>query len=168
MDAFVMAFNQVLEKKEPYIKHLKELFIKLADTQDLEKQQDLARTKHADLINDLRRYMNENTRQIQDQEEYNRRFSEMDARCKRAEERIAYLDGKMVEQLGQKEQIHRCLKKLEQCGESLAEFDAYGYDAGSGDRDGSCCAHRRRRWHSATDMRLQGFRILRLMERRFP
>ena len=124
MDASVMAFNQVLEKKEPYIKHLKELFIKLADTQDLEKQQDLARTKHADLINDLRRYMNENTRQIQDQEEYNRRFSEMDARCKRAEERIAYLDGKMVEQLGQKEQIHRCLKKLEQCGESLAEFDA--------------------------------------------
>ena len=124
MDAFVMAFNQVLEKKEPYIKHLKELFIKLADTQDLEKQQDLARTKHADLINDLRRYMNENTRQIQDQEEYNRRFSEMDARCKRAEERIAYLDGKMVEQLGQKEQIHRCLKKLEQCRKNLTEFDA--------------------------------------------
>ena len=122
-NAFVVVFNQVLEEKERHVSRLERLLAQFADTSGLEKQLEVARAEHTSLMNDLRCYINENTRQIQDQAEYNRRFSEMDAKCKAAEERIAYLDNEILEQFGQKEQIRRCLERLEQCGDSLTGFD---------------------------------------------
>lgn len=67
--------------------------------------------------------MEENTRQIQDQEEYNRRFSELDTECKKAEEEIGAIQKEILEQSGRKEQIRRCLDELRECGDILDEFD---------------------------------------------
>lgn len=74
-------------------------------------------------MNHLRCYMEENTRQIQDQEEYNRHFSEMDTECKKAEEEIACIEKEILAQSGRKEQIRRCLDEIRQCGDILEEFD---------------------------------------------
>lgn len=74
-------------------------------------------------MNNLRLYMEENTRQIQDQEEYNRHFSEMDTECKKAEEEIEAIQKESLEQSGRKEQIRRCLDELRECGDILDEFD---------------------------------------------
>ena len=49
-----------------------------------------------------RSYMRENTRILQDQEEYNRRFAEMDAECKAVEEQIAAVKQKILENTGRK------------------------------------------------------------------
>lgn len=95
----------------------------LADTSSLEKQLEEANRKHDDLMDSLHRYMEENTRQIQDQEAYNRHFSELDAECKQAEEQIAHLQEKILAQSARKEQIRRCLDELRECGNILEEFD---------------------------------------------
>lgn len=121
--AFVEAFNQMLGDKEQYIARFEEMLPLLAGTTKLEAQMTEAQTKHDELMNNLRRYMEENTRQIQDQKEYNRRFSELDARCKTAEEEIEAIQKELLSQSGRKEQIRRCLDELRECGDILEEFD---------------------------------------------
>lgn len=71
-----------------------------------------------------RSYMRENTRILQDQEEYNRRFAEMDQDCKTVEEQIAAIKQKILENTGRKELIRRCLEQLKLHGDLVAEFDA--------------------------------------------
>lgn len=121
--AFVEAFNQMLGDKEQYIVRFEEMLPLLADTTQLEAQMAEIQAKHDGLMDNLRRYMEENTRQIQDQEEYNRRFTELDAECKKAEEEITRLKEEILEQFARKEQIRRCLNELKQCGNILEEFD---------------------------------------------
>lgn len=121
--AFVEAFNQMLGDKEQYIARFEKMLPLLADTTELEAQMTEAQTKHNGLMDNLRRYMEENTRQIQDQEEYNHRFSELDAECKKAEEEIEAIQKELLSQSGRKEQIRRCLDELRECGDILEEFD---------------------------------------------
>lgn len=120
---FVEAFNQVLGDKDQYITRFEEMLPLLADTSGLEEQLAEAQDKHARLMDNLRRYMEENARQIQDQEEYNRRFTELDAECKEAEEEIDGIQKELLAQSGRKEQIRRCLDELRECGDILEEFD---------------------------------------------
>ena len=56
--------NLVSGDKEQYIARLEKMLPILADTSSLEKQLDAAQNKHGQLIGSLRRYMEENTRQI--------------------------------------------------------------------------------------------------------
>ena len=66
--------------------------------------------------------MVENTRRIQDQGEYNRRFAEMDASCQKAEEQVNSLQKQLLEQHGYREQISRSLSILKQCEDRLEKF----------------------------------------------
>ena len=121
--AFVEAFNRMLGDKEQHIARVEEMLPLLADTSKLERQLIEAQNKHSYLMDNLRLYMEENTRQIQDQEEYNRHFSQLDAKCKKAEEEIEAIQKEILEQSGRKEQICRCLNELRECGGILEEFD---------------------------------------------
>lgn len=121
--AFVEAFNQVLGEKERYVAKFEELLPLLADASKLEGQLKEAKSRHGESMDALRQYMEENTRQIQDQEEYNRRFSGLDAECKKAEEEIESIRKEILARSGRKEQILRCLEELRGCGEILEEFD---------------------------------------------
>ncbi|WP_251390976.1 recombinase family protein [Mediterraneibacter agrestimuris] len=121
--AFVEAFNQMLGDKEQYIARFEEMLPLLADTTKLEVQMTEVQAKHDELMDNLRRYMEENTRQIQDQEEYNRRFSELDVKCKKAEEEIESIKKEILAQSGRKEQIRHCLDELRECGDILEDFD---------------------------------------------
>lgn len=123
--AFMKAFNMVLADKENCIERLEARLSVLSDTSQLEKELQLAKSDHADLIEKLRQYMEANTRQVQDQAEYNRRFNEMDADCKAAEEQVGILQEKILAQTGQREQIRRCLSEIKQCGDAL---DGFGLD----------------------------------------
>lgn len=120
---FVEAFNQMLGNKEQYIARFEEMLPLLADTTKLEARMTEAQAKHDGLMDNLRHYMEENTRQVQNQEEYNRRFSELDAECKKAEEKIMAIQKELLAQSGRKEQIRRCLDELRECGDILEDFD---------------------------------------------
>lgn len=121
--AFVTAINQLLKEKEQHICKLEKLLKCLADTKDLDKQLEEAKEKHTSLLDALRAYMSENTRIIQDQEEYNRKFAEMDTECKKAEKEIALLQKKILDQLAEKEKTHRSIEALEKCENTLDTFD---------------------------------------------
>ena len=94
----------------------------MSDTSALERELDATKAKHARLIEDLRSYMVENTRRIQDQGEYNRRFAVMDASCQKAEEQVNSLQKQLLEQHGRREQISRSLSILKQCEDRLEKF----------------------------------------------
>ena len=113
----------MLGDKEQHIARFEKMLPLLADTSRLEGRLAEAEKKHGALMNSLRLYMEENTRQIQDQEEYNRHFSELDAQCKKAEEEIGAIQKEILQQSGRKEQIRRCLNELRECGDILEEFD---------------------------------------------
>ena len=121
--AFVEAFNRILADKAKHTALLEKLLPELDDASGLEKQLEEAEENHAELLNRLRQYMEENTQKIQDQQEYNRHFSELDAECKKAEEEIARLKEEILAQSAQKEQVRRCLDELRQCGDVLETFE---------------------------------------------
>lgn len=122
-EAFVTAFNELLGDKDKYIAHFEELLPVLADTSDLEKQVDDLTAQHLQMMDTLRCYMEENTRQVQDQAEYNRRFSEMSTVCAELETQIAKVKEIILIQQGRKEQIRRCLNELRHSGDILEEFN---------------------------------------------
>lgn len=122
-DAFVVAFNQLLGNKEQYIAHFEELLPLLADTGGLEKQLEILETEHTEKLDTLRRYMEENARQVQDQVEYNRKFNALSEECTEVETKIKNIQSEILTQKGRKEQIRRCLDELRQCGDILEEFD---------------------------------------------
>lgn len=122
-NAFITAFNQLLDDKASHIARLKEIQTELSDTSSLEEQLHAATSEHARLLANLRQYMEENTRQIQDQTEYNRRFSEMDTACQKQEEIIAQLKKQLIDQQTRKEQAARFLRILTECCNPVREFD---------------------------------------------
>ncbi len=122
-NAFVIAFNQMLGDKAEHLARLEALQKELSDTSSLDEQLKTATSEHAHLLAELRRYMEENTRQIQDQTEYNRRFSEMDTACQKQEEIIAQLKKQLIDQHTRKEQAVRFLRILTECCNSIKEFD---------------------------------------------
>lgn len=94
-----------------------------ADTGSLDKQLEEARAKHSGQLAEMRCYMEENTRLVQDQAAYNRQFAAMDEACKITEERIDSLQQQILAQLGDKEQIRRSIRELEKCRGVLNKFD---------------------------------------------
>lgn len=122
-NAFVIAFNQMLDDKADHLVRLEALQKELSDTSSLDEQLKTATSEHARLLAELRRYMEENTRQIQDQTEYNRRFSEMDTACQKQEEIIAQFKKQLIDQHTRKEQAVRFLRILTECRNPIKEFD---------------------------------------------
>ena len=122
-NAFVIAFNQMLDDKAEHLARLEALQKELSDTSSLDEQLKTATSEHARLLAELRHYMEENTRQIQDQTEYNHRFSEMDTACQKQEEIIAQLKKQLIDQHTRKEQAVRFLRILMECRNPIKEFD---------------------------------------------
>ncbi len=122
-NAFAIAFNRILDDKADHLVRLEALQKELSDTSSLDEQLKTATSEHARLLAELRRYMEENTRQIQDQTEYNRRFSEMDTACQKQEEIIAQFKKQLIDQHTRKEQAVRFLRILTECRNPIKEFD---------------------------------------------
>lgn len=122
-EAFVKTLNTLLSNKDECVERLTRRLAVLNDTSGLENRLLQAQKRHGKLMEELRQYMEENTRQIQNQDEYNRHFSEMDAACSAAEEQVNSLQKKILKQKGQKEQVKRCLSKVKGCKKALDDFD---------------------------------------------
>lgn len=121
-NAFVEAFNKLLGDKEQYVARFEEFLPLLADTSSLEKQLSNLENQHTALKESLQAYMDTNTRLVQDQTEYNQRFSEMEAACIAVEESIDEIKKQILAQQGRKEQIRRCLDELRHCDALLEDF----------------------------------------------
>ena len=120
---FIQAVNQILGDKNQYVTHIEELLPSLADTSVLEKKRDDLQNEHDAIVERLRRYMEENTRGVQNQEEYNRRFGMMKVECKELKIRIMNVNDEIFEQSARKEKIRRFLDELRQMNDLVTEFD---------------------------------------------
>ena len=121
--AFIQAFNQVLGDKDHYIAQFGEMMPLLADTSALEVKLVEAQDAYDSAVGRMRRYVEENTRQVLNQEEYARRFKEMATECKTAEKSVIGIKDKILEQGVRKEKIRRYLDELRQAGDIVTEFD---------------------------------------------
>lgn len=121
--AFIQAVNQILGNKERYIKNFEELLPLLADTSELDKELKKLQDEHESLDDRIHRYMEENKREIQDQEEYNRRYSEMMEELKKSGKQLNQIKDKILEQSTRKEKIRRFLDELRQMNNLVTEFD---------------------------------------------
>ena len=122
--AFVAAFNQILGNKSHYIIQFEEMLPLLADTTALELKLLEAQDTCDTASGRMRRYVEENTRQVQDQEEYERRFREMSDECRVAEKLVMDIKDEIFEQGARKEKIRRYLDELRQTGDIVTEFDS--------------------------------------------
>ena len=121
--AFLRAFNQVLGDKELYIAQFEEMLPMLADTFELEAKLSAAQTSCETAAERMRRYVDDNTRIIQDQAEYERQFNSMIGEHKAAESSINKLKDEILEQGVRKENIRRYLDELRTSGDIITEFD---------------------------------------------
>ena len=121
--AFVRAFNRVLGDKSAYIAQFEEMLPLLADTSTLESRLAAAQDALDTVTGRMRRYMEENTRQIQNQGEYELRWGEMSAEHTKTEMLIAQIQSEIAERIARKERIRRYLEELRQTGDLVADFN---------------------------------------------
>ncbi len=121
--AFVVAFNRILGEKSQYIAAFKEILPLLADTSKLEAKLAKAQDASDAATGRMRRYVEENARLVQDQDEYNLRFNEMSEECEKAEKLVAEIKDSILEQSARKEKIRRYLDELCKAGDIVTEFD---------------------------------------------
>lgn len=121
--AFIQAVNLILGDKERYIKSFEEQLPLLADTSELEKELEKLQNKHESLHDRIHRYMEENKREIQDQEIYDHHHCEMMEEFEKSRSQINQVSDKILEQSTRKEKIRRYLDELQQTDDLVTEFD---------------------------------------------
>ncbi len=121
--AFVRAVSLYLAEKPKHIARLEQLIPILSDTKKLEQQAEASKSRHETLLDNLRAFMAENTRIIQDQATYNQKYAEMEAECIAAEKATKLFKHQVLEQLARKEQAHRSLLLLKRLRESPVCFE---------------------------------------------
>lgn len=120
---FIEAFNQILGDKEPYIRRFEELLPSLADTSALEKQHDKLSDEMKQAELQLRRCIEENARNAQDQDEYDRRYNELADKLKLMNTMVAETDEEISELKARKEKICRFLGELQKTDALVTEFE---------------------------------------------
>ncbi len=122
-DAFLAAVGTIWQDKDSLLSRLQQRIEKLSNTSKLERELEAAQNSYSELLGKQRLYMEENTRIIQDQAEYNRRFLEMEKEANATEERIRQLEQQILEQSGKAGRLRRCLKVLQNYEGEAKQFD---------------------------------------------
>lgn len=121
--AFVAAFNRILGNKALYIRQFEELMPLLADTTALETTREKLLAEQKEVENQLRRYIDENKRTVQDQGKYEQQYAELVGRIASLSGQITTADKEILECAARKEKIRRLLEEIQQVGDLVAEFD---------------------------------------------
>ena len=121
--AFVEAFNRLLGDKAYYLKQMEDLLPLLADTATLTAKQGKLIAKRGKIEKQLRCCIEENTKTVQDQTEYERRFLELTEQFKALDRQVAAAEDEILECTARKERIRRFLDELKDIGEIVDEFD---------------------------------------------
>jgi hypothetical protein len=107
----------------PYISQFEELLPILADTAGLEERLAQAQNEYDDILRDMRRFVDENTRKVQDQREYGAHFRDMGVQCSNASSRVGKIKDEILEQSARKERIRIFLDELRQADGLVTDFD---------------------------------------------
>lgn len=117
------AVGIIWQDKDRLLSRLQKRIEKLANTSKLERELEATQNSYSELLGRQRLYMEENTRIIQDQAEYNRRFLEMEKEANAAEKRVRQLEQQILEHSGKAGRLRRCLKALQSYEGEVKQFD---------------------------------------------
>jgi hypothetical protein len=121
--AFIQAVNQILGNRDRYITQFEELLPLLADTSVLEQALEKLQGEHDSIVNRIDCYIEENKREIQDQEENERRCCKLSEELRESEIQMKKIKDELLEQSARKEKIRRFLDELRQTNDLVTEFD---------------------------------------------
>lgn len=121
--AFVGAFNSLIENKSEIIKGYKDIIRALMDNTALEAESVKLQSECEVVMELMRKYVEENAHTPLDQADYQRRYRALLERYEAAKGRLTQLADQKLERTAKQENINRFLKTLEQSDVLLAEFD---------------------------------------------
>ncbi len=122
-DAFLAAVGIIWQDKDRLLSRLQQRLEKLSHTTKLERELEAVQNNYNELLSRQRLYMEKNTRIIQDQAEYNRRFLEMEKETNASENKVNQLERQILEQSGKAGRLRRCLKALQSYEGEAKQFD---------------------------------------------
>lgn len=121
--AFVEAFNSLIENKEEILQGYDEIIQAVTDTSKLDKESNKLKSEIEIVTEMLRKCVEENAHSVLNQEEYEERYKALAARYESIKKDIEEINEKRLERSAKQERIEEFIKILEKSYIILTEFD---------------------------------------------
>lgn len=122
-EAFIKAFNNLIENKEEIINGYEVILEELLDTTKLEKKAAVIQNE-MEIVEELfRKMVDENSRKAMDQKEYSKKYNELVERYKKAQDELNEIEEKQQENKVRKDSIDTFIDRLKSQETILTEFD---------------------------------------------
>jgi regulator of replication initiation timing len=121
--AFITAFNQIFEVKDNYFAEYETVATELTDTATIDRQIDKLTDESVETYNALKSAMEENSRQVLNQEDYETRFGALNAKYEEQRKCLNALYDKRQYILARRERLNLFLDELRRQEGLLTEFD---------------------------------------------
>jgi len=122
-NAFVDAFNSLIDNKEDIITGYEDIVATLTDNTALDKASEEFQTECAVVLLKMQKCVEENAHSVLDQAEYNTKYSALVERYRNAQSRLSEIDEERLNRAVKHEQISGFLKTLSNSNTLLTEFD---------------------------------------------
>lgn len=122
-EAFLGAFNSLIENKDEILQSYEEIVRALTDTSGLDKEAAKLQSECAVVAELLRKCVEENASSALDQQDYQERYTGLAKRYESAKDGLARLNDKRLEHNAKRERLEAFLRVLEKSDVLLAEFD---------------------------------------------
>lgn len=120
---FVKAVNHLITEKDEIIANIKTIRKMLCDKGDLLKQKETLEEEIAVTVELVQNFMDENTRKIQDQDDYNKKYDAMLDKYKTQKEEYEKVCSSIENKDARYEQLGRFIKVLKEQDNLITEFD---------------------------------------------
>lgn len=120
---FINAFNQIVSDRERYLAALLPTIQMITGTTDLDNDTEILSERSAGLYAQLEALVSDNARQFQNQQEYQRKYDDLNSRYEKVKSRLAEVAAERQSRMARREQIQRFIDALRSRGTLLCEFD---------------------------------------------
>lgn len=121
--AFVDAFNSLIENKEEILKGYEEIIQAFIDTSKLDKESEKLQNELEIVTEMLRKCVEENAHTALNQAEYEERYKTLTEKYESIKKGLEGIDEKRLERSAKQENITAFIKELEQREDLISEFD---------------------------------------------
>ena len=122
-EAFIKAFNSLIENKEEIIIGYEVILEELLDTTKLEKKVATIQNEMEIVEELLRKMVDENSRKAMDQKEYSKKYNELVERYKKVQDELNEIEEKQQENKVRKDSIDTFIDRLKSQDTILIDFD---------------------------------------------
>ena len=120
--AFEKALGMLLERRSEIFSAYETIIANLTDTAQLDRELERAQARLDEAHQEMERMARRNAEIAQDQEEYNRAFDALSAKCSALKEKIGALKAQLAAKAGRRRKLEAFMAQLRE-KEALAPFD---------------------------------------------